>query len=425
MLQRRDRRTSVTVLKEHRVNMGRNTLAYVLAVWLMCSLLQCEFTTAFDEVDVINAAGISGRTPGIRETKTPDGSRAFKMRPMERDLGTDQSTLERLLASMREDEGFMLITTFSQDSKNRGTIVSIDRSNGRTRGFGFHVDRRNDVAVVQYAEFGSGEPKENEVEFSPLNIEKSDNEMHTFVLDVRGNLVTLYMDCQLIGLKILPSSFYVDMPSDNMKLRLGKGVTGRNNVSDFKGTLATVKFAFHTSTNDVLVSQGCVIDLGFASSSQLSFASSYPIPSVEDSQPSQIGEAAMPGPESASGTNAASNTHSDSADASNSARPESNIPSHGVSFGSHSNDPNQGVMPPPLPYDPPFTPPLTNSDFVHPNAPPTDDTLKGMCALTCDQINNLNNQVQVLSEGYDEIWNQIEHIVSSFGNVVLRPNVFL
>ncbi|XP_038078580.1 thrombospondin-1-like isoform X1 [Patiria miniata] len=402
-----------------RATMARLTY-YVFAFGFLCSALHCQLTKAYEEVDVMLASGISARTPGVRETKTPEGGRAFKVRPKDRDLGTDQGSLERLLRSMKADEGFILITVAYQDPKNRGTLVSVDRTDGQVRGFGFHIDRRNDEAVVQFAEFGAGEPQESQVVFSPLNIGKDDTELHTFVLDVRGNLVTLYMDCQLIGLKILPSSFYMNMEPDNMKLRLGKGLPDRNNVLDFKGTLAVAKFAFQTSTTDVLISQGCEIEPVF-SSSQISFGSSFPLP-IGESEPSHISsDAAMPGGEgNVEQSTPNNNNHGDSGSFGNSGLSDSMsfggaIPvPPGGSFSnlnpgvpSSTGGTSGNVMPQPVPGTPPHLP--TNMGYMHPNAAPTDDTMQGQCAYTCEQISNLNNQVQVLSDGYDDMWNKLEH----------------
>lgn len=194
------------------------------------------------EIDLFREVNLSTDLVGIKPAEGPDGGTAFKLKPSKRDIhaGVEQSR-ELLAVLSRTQTGFVIAATVEQDPRNRGTIVSIDR-NQDERAFGFHIDRRTNEAVLQYR---SGNFP-YDVYFSPLHEgeEVATKAWHTYILEVKSNIATLYVDCEIKGIKQLASDFYRELdPNSEWDLRVGKGLLGQKGIADYRVRLCFINLS--------------------------------------------------------------------------------------------------------------------------------------------------------------------------------------
>ena len=185
------------------------------------------------EIDLFREVNLSTDLVGVKPAEGPDGGTALKLKPSKRDINAGVEHTRELLAILsRTQTGFVVAATVDQDPRNRGTIISIDR-NQNERAFGFHIDRRNNEAVLQY--------KSNNFNynayFAPLHEgeEIAGKAWHTYILEIKSNIATLYVDCEMKGIKYLDTAFYSELdPNSDWDLRLGKGLAGQKGIADYR-----------------------------------------------------------------------------------------------------------------------------------------------------------------------------------------------
>ena len=190
------------------------------------------------EINVLREVGLSTTMVGVKSAQGPDGQEAFKLKPSKRDISASVERTRELLAVLtRQQTGFVVAVTVQQDPRNRGTIVSFDKTDSE-RAFGFHVDRRLNEAVLQYVTLDSfGNPYETAVYFERLHplSEMETKLWHTYIVEVNQNLATIYVDCEQGEVRNMESAFYRDIDiNQDWHLRVGKGVKGRQTISDFR-----------------------------------------------------------------------------------------------------------------------------------------------------------------------------------------------
>ena len=188
-----------------------------------------------NEIDILQRVQLSVELTGVKPANGPAvGQTAFKLKPSKRDISAGTVQTEPLVAALRRSSGFVMSATVLQDPKNRGTIVSFDKSKNE-RAFALHLSRRENAAILQYMVNDGSYSYETEVRFEDLHADPNSRVWHTYVLEVNGNLAQLYVDCELRGLQLLESTFYADMdPEQPWDLRVGKGILGRTGIADFR-----------------------------------------------------------------------------------------------------------------------------------------------------------------------------------------------
>ncbi|XP_072031664.1 LOW QUALITY PROTEIN: thrombospondin-1-like [Amphiura filiformis] len=219
-------------------------------------------TNAITEINLLREVGLSADMVGVKPATGPDGQDAFKLKPSKRDISASLERTRELLAVLtRQDTGFVVAASVQQDPRNRGTIVSIDK-NFDTRAFALHIDRRTNEAILQYTTLDTyNRPFEASLYFDRLheNSNKALKEWHTYILEINNNLATIYVDCELRGMRNLESAFYRDLDiNDEWHLRIGKGVVGKNDIADFRGNVDSVSMYIGTNARPVLVQKGCL-----------------------------------------------------------------------------------------------------------------------------------------------------------------------
>ena len=180
--------------------------------------------------------GISAASPGVDLARGEmENVVAYKIKPSKGDIAANTLEVKRLGDAMSNEDGFVLVAKVRMGLKARGTVVSLDSHDHTSRLFGLVIDRKADIAYLQYSYDSDGTMEERSLEFTPLGLrDTGDKTWHTFTLDVQGNLAILYADCERIGLQIMYGTFLYSVTPTQYSLRLGKGLKGRKDVPDFK-----------------------------------------------------------------------------------------------------------------------------------------------------------------------------------------------
>ncbi|XP_041469147.1 thrombospondin-1-like isoform X2 [Lytechinus variegatus] len=410
-------------------------------------IAQSSSQSSYVEFNVLQDVGISAASPGVDLVRgEEENSVAYKIKPSKGDIAANTVEVQRLGEAMSDDGGFILVAKVKMGQKARGTVVSIDNHAHTERLFGLVIDRKGDRVVMPYSYTRDGVTSEDSLEFSGLNlVETEERDWHTFTLDVQGNFAILYADCTRIGIQIMYGSFVHDVTPDQYSLRLGKGLKGRKDVPDFKGIIADVKFIFGMRRMRVLRLLGC--DNIEESSSQSSSSSDVSPAFVEPSQNSQlspfdgtdgesipnvgvgvgvgvgavgVGVGVGVGPVVSQPNIPPSVPQVETPEHETIApvppktpevHTESNLPHSAIEPGVIEGPLNDGS---PINYNRPslFLPNSPGSNIGN-YAEPTngarplpnmnDVITNGQCAITCDQVSQLQNMVDVLSQGQDNI----------------------
>ncbi|XP_035688052.1 thrombospondin-2-like isoform X1 [Branchiostoma floridae] len=237
-----------------------------LALCVLYVLAVTELVTAQEKVrvkramyDLFESTSLGASTQGVKKVRGLDQySPAYKFhnRP-DVDLPASPQAQARIVDAMMSNHGFVFVAALRQDRRNRGTLVSVDSPDGRTRYFGIQSDGQTPSVDVVYMHEG----KEVAASFDGVNF--ATREWRNLTLVVQGDLIALFDGCTKVGEQgLMGNIFQTVLQPGQSELRLGKGLPGREAFEDYRGVMQSVKFIFGIPVSNILHLQGCAPDTG-------------------------------------------------------------------------------------------------------------------------------------------------------------------
>ena len=156
-------------------------------------------------------------------------------------LVASEDRFRLLSAAMSRRPGFVFVASIKQHKKNQGTIVSIiplsssgSQSLSRFATMALVSDARSSVIKLIYGVDGTEYKvtfKTNNAEHVPAHVS-----WKRILLEVDGDVATLFVDCQKIKSKLIKSQFYKNFNPDVTKMMLASAYTSSNGhrYDDFK-----------------------------------------------------------------------------------------------------------------------------------------------------------------------------------------------
>ncbi|XP_071484135.1 thrombospondin-2-like [Diadema antillarum] len=424
--------------------MERIPFAACISILLAVILPAMRAQSSWVEFNVLQDVGISAASPGVSLARGEEENvMAYKIKPSKGDIAANTIQVTRLGETMRTEDGFVLVAKVRMGNKAKGSVVSIDSHDRTRRLFGLVINRKDDRAIVHYSYESDDEMQEATLEFQPLGLAGGDDKAwHTFTLDVQGNLVILYVDCERIGLQIMYASFVYDVTSSEYSLRLGKGLKNRRDVPDFKGVIEEVRFIFAPPGTRalrgtrVLRAQGCEIEASSSQSSSYDMQDEYDVVSHQSQLPvfperdenvppihvgvgplppmEEVPSILRPSPRSCHLPRASCRRRCHRCPSRHRLQRPRTLPARPSRSGRvdklrPSVNPdmvdgllNDGLIGDRLPVYPPYQPDLPGiNNQLNQN---------GQCSMTCEQVSNLQAVVDVLSQGQENILTRMTEI---------------
>ncbi|XP_061414837.1 thrombospondin-1-like isoform X1 [Lethenteron reissneri] len=201
--------------------------------------------------DLFEISKLNRRNSGVRLVRGPDpDSSAYRVVRPERIPAASDKQLQRLLALMRDEEGFVFVASIQQDARTRGALVSVQTQDGASSARRFQIVSNGIANTLDLAY--SVEGMQSVVSFEDVDLANGD--WQNLTLHVSGEHARLFIGCDLVENIILEGPFYEQLSGPQSRLYIAKGMVKDD---DFKGSLQNMHFIFGMAVEELLRNRGC------------------------------------------------------------------------------------------------------------------------------------------------------------------------
>ncbi|XP_056249535.1 thrombospondin-1-like [Seriola aureovittata] len=226
-------------------------------IFLLVMLWSCEGARLAESrddnsvYDLFDLARVNKRHHGVSLVKGADPySPAYKVLNADLIPPVPDSSFRDLLDSIQTERGFLLLVNLKQSKKSRGSLLTIEKTDGSGPIFEIISNGMNNTLDVVYSTM---------YQQQKVSIEDADlatGHWKNITLFVQDDRAQLFVGCEEINVSELDVPIYKVLSqevADSARLRIGKG-----SVKDrFMGVLQNVRFVFGTTLDAILRNKGC------------------------------------------------------------------------------------------------------------------------------------------------------------------------
>uniref|UniRef100_A0A8C4TPM4 Thrombospondin-1 n=1 Tax=Erpetoichthys calabaricus TaxID=27687 RepID=A0A8C4TPM4_ERPCA len=200
--------------------------------------------------DLFEITRVSRKNHGVALVKGLDpNSPAYKTLNPNLIPPVPEGTFRDLLEDIRAERGFIFMATFKQAKKSRGSLLSVEKTDGTGQVFEIVSNGKAETLDIVY----STEDKQQVVSLE--NARFATGQWVNITLFIQEDWAQLYLGCDKVDTAEMDVSIQQilsqDLPSF-ARLRVAKGA-----ITNFLGVLQNVRFVFGTTLEAILRNKGC------------------------------------------------------------------------------------------------------------------------------------------------------------------------
>ncbi|KAG2457471.1 thrombospondin-1 [Polypterus senegalus] len=204
--------------------------------------------------DLFEITRVSRKNHGVALVKGLDpNSPAYKTLNPNLIPPVPEGTFRDLLEDIRAERGFIFMATFKQAKKTRGSLLSVEKTDGTGQVFEIVSNGKAETLDIVY----STENKQQVVSLE--NARFATGQWVNITLFIQEDWAQLYLGCDKVDTAEMDVSIQQilsqDLPSF-ARLRVAKGA-----ITNFLGVLQNVRFVFGTTLEAILRNKGCARSL--------------------------------------------------------------------------------------------------------------------------------------------------------------------
>uniref|UniRef100_A0A3Q2UGA8 Thrombospondin-1 n=1 Tax=Fundulus heteroclitus TaxID=8078 RepID=A0A3Q2UGA8_FUNHE len=200
--------------------------------------------------DLFELARVSKRHNGVSLVKGVDPySPAYKVLNADLIPPVPDASFRDLLDSIQAERGFLLLLNLKQFKKSKGTLLSVEKTDGSGPVFEIISNGKANTLDLLY----STEKKEQVVSIEDPGL--ANGHWKNLTLFLQDDRAQLFVGCEEINVAELDVPIQTLLSrevADRARLRIGKGASHR-----FMGVLQNVHFVFGTTLDAILTNKGC------------------------------------------------------------------------------------------------------------------------------------------------------------------------